>query len=145
MGDITSANATLALTIATVFPTPQVLQGFAADDVYDVPAIASVETLMGVDGVLSAGFIFVEIEQEITLQADSPSNAIFDTWWTQMVASLTTFAAQGIIKLPAIQTKFTMTNGFLISYKPAPQARRILQPRKYRIRWNQIAPAPALG
>ncbi len=143
MGDITAANSVLTLSVATLFPTPQQLQGFAADDVYDIARIQSVETLMGVDGVLSAGFVFVEIEQTIRLQADSPSNFVFDTWYTQMVANFTTYAAQGVIRLPNIQSKFTMSNGFLTGYKPAPQARRVLQPREYQIRWNAIAPAPS--
>ena len=143
MGDITSANSILTLAIPPLFVTPQQLQGFAADDVYDVPAIQSVEVLMGVDGVLSAGFVYKEIEQEIILQADSASNLLFDTWWTQMVSAKQTYAAQGEIQLPNIASLFTMTNGYLTSYKPAPQAKRLLQPRRYRITWNLIAPAPS--
>ena len=79
---ITSANAVLTLAIAQLFPVPQQLQGFGVDDVYDVPQIKSVEVMMGVDGVLSAGFVYVQIPQHITLQGDSASNLIFDTWWT---------------------------------------------------------------
>ena len=36
---ITSADATLTLTQATLFPTPQHIQQFAADDVFDTDAI----------------------------------------------------------------------------------------------------------
>lgn len=143
MGDITSANASIVLSIPALFSTPQTLQGFATDDVFDIPAIESVETLMGVDGVLSAGFVFKEIPLEITLQGDSASNAVFDRWWTQMVATLVSYAANGVIRLPGIQTKWNMTSGYLTSYKPAPQAKKILQPRRFQIRFNQIAPAPA--
>jgi hypothetical protein len=122
---------------------PQQLQGFAADDVFDIPAIQSVETLMGVDGVLSAGFVFKELPMEVTLQADSALNAFFDQWWTQMQATLSTLASSGIIRLPSISTKFTLSNGYLTSYKPAPAAKKLLQPRRYQITWNTIAPAPA--
>jgi hypothetical protein len=142
MGDITSANAVLALTIPPLFVIPQQLQGFATDDVYNVPAIESVEVLMGVDGVLSAGFVYKQVEQEIMLQADSISNAIFDTWWLQMQATLITYPAAGVISLPNIATKFIQVNGFLTSYSPAPQAKRLLQPRRFRITWNQISPVP---
>lgn len=142
MGDITAANSVLMLSIATLFPTPQQLQGFAADDIFDVPAVQSVETLMGVDGVLSAGFVYREIEWMIRLQADSPSNRLFDIWYTQQIATLTTYSASAQIRLPAISSKFDFTLGFLTSYKPAPAARRILQPREYRITWQKIAPAP---
>ncbi len=118
------------------------LQGFATDDIFDIPTIQSVETMMGVDGVLSFGFVFKEIVMRIMLQADSASNAIFDTWWTQMVGSLITYPASGVITLPNISTQFLLTNGGLTGYKPAPGAKKLLQPREYGITWNLIAPAP---
>ena len=142
MGDITAANAAILLSIPPLFPIPQQIQGFATDDIYDIPQIKSVEVMMGVDGVLSAGFVFVQIPQEITLQADSPSNALFDTWWTQMQAGQTTYAAQGLIRLPSIQTKFTQTKGFLTGYKPLPGGKKLLQARTYEITWERVAPAP---
>ena len=143
MPSITSANAILTLAIPLLFPTPVQLQGFAADDVYDIPRIKSVETLMGVDGVLSGGFIYVEVLQDIMLQADSPSNSLFDTWWTQMQAAVDVYPANGSIVLPGIATKFTMVNGYLTGYTPAPAAKKVLQPRRFEISWNSIVPSPA--
>jgi hypothetical protein len=143
MASITGAGVVLTLTIPPLFPIPQQLQGFAVDDVYDIPQIKSVEVMMGVDGVLSAGFVYVQIPQEIILQADSASNGIFDTWWTQMQAAKDIYAASGLIKLPGLATKFSMINGFLTGYKPAPGAKRVLQPRRYEVTWQSIAPAPA--
>lgn len=140
--DLTAANTDISLSIAGIFPIPQQLQGFATDDVFDVGAIESVETMMGVDGVLSGGFVYKEIEMEISLQADSASLSVFDVWWTQMVATQQTYTANGLIRLPSVKTKFVMTRGFLKSYKAAPQGRRILQPRKFRIGWQMIAPQP---
>jgi hypothetical protein len=141
--DITSANAVLSLAIPPLFPVPQNLQGFAADDVYDVPQIRSVETLMGVDGVLSGGFVYVAVLQRIMLQADSPSNAVFDQWWSQMQATQAVYVANGVIRLPSISTKFVQTTGYLTGYKPAPAARRVLQPREFEITWNSIQPQPS--
>jgi hypothetical protein len=141
--DITSANAVLSLAIPPLFPVPQNLQGFAADDVYDVPQIRSVETLMGVDGVLSGGFVYVAVLQRIMLQADSPSNAVFDQWWSQMQATQSVYVANGVIRLPSISTKFVQTTGYLTGYKPAPAARRVLQPREFEITWNSIQPQPS--
>lgn len=139
---ITSANAVLTLAIATIFPVPVQLQGFATDDVYDVPSIRSAEVMMGVDGNLSSGFVFVQIPQTIVLMADSASNDVFDAWWTQMQSSEETFEASGLIKLPGVRTKFTQTKGILTGYKPAPQAKKVLQPRTYEITWEKIAPSP---
>lgn len=142
MATITSANAVLMLSQAILFPVPVQLQGFAADDVFNVDQIKSVEVLMGVDGVLSGGFVFSEIMQNIMLQADSASNLFFDTVWTQMQAAQDTYPLTGLISLPSVSTKFTMRNGFLTGYKPVPDAKKILQPRTHQITWGRIAPAP---
>lgn len=142
MGSITSANAILTLAIPLVFPVPQQLQGFAADDIFDVPALRSAEVQMGVDGVLSAGFVFVPVPQTLSLQADSASNALFDTWWAQMQATKNTYQAQGLIVLPSIGMKYTLVQGTLTQYKPTPAGKRILQPRQYEITWASINPAP---
>ena len=142
MGSITSANTVLTLAIPLLFPTPQQIQGFATDDIYDIPSIRSVEVQMGVDGVLSGGFVFVQVPQTITLQADSPSNDFFDAWWAQMQAAREVYTAEGRIVLPSIRTKFVQVNGYLTGYKPAPAAKKTLQPRPYEITWESIAPAP---
>jgi hypothetical protein len=136
------ADAVLTLSVGIIIPQPQQLQGFAVDDVFDIPSIKSVETLMGVDGILSGGFVYTEIRQEIMLQADSLSNGLFDTWWTQMQATKSVYVASGGVRLPSIGTKFTMTNGFLTGYKPAPAGKRVLQPRRYELTWGRIAPSP---
>ena len=140
---ITTANAVVMLGIIPLFPIPQQIQGFASDEVYDVPSIKSAEALMGVDGKKSSGFVYVLIPQTITLQADSLSNAFFDTWWTQNQSAVDDYVASGLIRLPAIGMKFNFVNGSLTGYKPMPAGKKILQPRTYEITWESIAPAPA--
>jgi hypothetical protein len=76
------------------------------------------------------------------LQADSASNAFFDAIWTQMQAAQDVYPLAGLISLPSISTKFTMINGGLTGYKPAPDAKKTLQPRKYQVTWNKVFPAP---
>lgn len=142
MATITAANSVLMLSVPLLFPVPQQLQGFMADDIFDTDQIKSVETAMGVDGILSAGFVFVEITQNFALQADSDSNNFFDTWWAQMQAAREVYFANGQIALPAVNKKFTMTRGVLSGYKPTPDAKRTLQGRRFQITWNTVAPSP---
>lgn len=142
MADITAANASIALVIPPLFTTPQIIQGFATDDVFDVPEVESVETMMGVDGVLSGGFVFKPIEQLLHLMADSGSIEVFDTWFVQQYAAQSTYVASGTVNLPAISKSFTFINGYLVGYKPLPQAKKLLQPQPFRIRWNLVAPNP---
>jgi hypothetical protein len=145
MATITAANAIFTLSISDLFPAPQRLQGFAADDIFDTDAIESAETLMGVDGVLSAGFVFVPVKQSISLQADSASNNLFETWWTTQQSVQDIFFASGIVILPGISKKFTMTQGALTTYAPTPGVKKLLQTRKYGITWQSVIPAVYTG
>lgn len=142
MGNLTSADIVLTLSIATLFPSPVQLQGFGVDDVYDIASVKNIETMMGVDGVLSAGFVWKERVQTITLQADSASNAIFDQWNSAQERNQTVYPSQGLVRIPSLSTKFIQTKGFLTGYKPAPKAGRVLHARSYEITWERIAPAP---
>lgn len=118
------------------------LQGFAADDSFATEPLTSVETLMGVDGVLSAGFVYVPIRQTIAIQADSVSNDLFDSWWNAMQTTKDVYLAQGIITLTTIQKKYALTNGSLTTYHPLADVRKLLQPRRYGITWQAVSAAP---
>lgn len=139
---ITAANSIITLAVDSVFPAPVQLQGFAADDVFDIETIETTETLMGVDGFLSGGFVFVPIKWNIALQADSLSNFLFDAWFSAQTAARDTFTANGEVVLPTLHVSFILTNGYLTTYKPAPDGKKLLQPRKYGITWNTIQPIP---
>jgi hypothetical protein len=56
MATITIANSVFTLTATAVFPVPQALQGYAADDAFTTEAIAMADVVIGVDGKLSAGY-----------------------------------------------------------------------------------------
>lgn len=142
MASITSANAVLLLSITDLFSTPQQLQQFAADDIYDIDAQQTAETAMGVDGYLAAGFVWSEVKQKITLQADSPSNVIFEQWNEAQKAVQDIYRANGSVTLKSVNRKYTMINGVLTSYPPASSGKRVLQARTYEITWQRINPAP---
>jgi hypothetical protein len=139
---LTAANAIISLSQATLFPTPQQLQGFAADDVTDMEQAKILDHVMGVDGILSFGFVQVERMQNITLQGDSVSNGFFDTIMLQQLAAETAYPLSGVIILPAINLMFNCVNGALETYNPMPQVRRLIQPRRYRLVWNKVLPRP---
>jgi hypothetical protein len=141
---ITSADAILTMTQPTLFPNPQQIQNFGADDVYDTDQIRTLEAMMGVDGALSFGFVFVPVLQNYTLMADSPSiTRFFDVVYTQQRAAKTTYPLSGLIILPSLGKKYIMTNGGLSNYKVAPDAKRVLQAQKFQITWESIVPSPA--
>jgi hypothetical protein len=140
---ITSANAILFLGIQGLFPVPLQIQGFAADDVYDVDAIESAEVSMGVDGVMTAGFVYVPVKQNFTLQADSPSVFLFNTWWATQQQAADVIYANGSLILPSLGTKWVQTKGALTSWTPIPAAKKLLQPLKFGVTWQSVLPAAA--
>lgn len=141
MASISSANAILQILVDTVFPVPIQLQGFSADDIFTTNPLESAETLMGVDGILSGGFVFVAVKWEVSFQADSVSNSVFDQWYQSQQAVKDVFQAQGTLWLPSIGTKWALNNGFLTTFHSMPDARKVLQPRRNAITWESVSPA----
>jgi len=141
-GSLTAANAVIAISIQGLYPVPQNLVQFATDEVFDGPSLASAEVEMGVDGVLSGGFVYVKFPQKYTFRANSPSIAIFDNWWQAQQALTTILAANASIKLPALGKKWTLLNGFLTSYQPIPNAKKLLQPQVFEVSWQNVIAAP---
>jgi hypothetical protein len=142
MATLTAANSVYMLVITDLFPIPQQLQGYAADDVFSTEAVDSAEVVQGVDGRLSAGWVPTMKRQTITLQADSVSSLMFDAWFQQQDAARDLFTAEAFITLPSLGRIYTCTNGFLTNYMPMPDARRIVQPRRFQITWESILSAP---
>ena len=139
---ITSANAVITLSISGIFSAPQQLQGFSTDNIYEAGDQVVTETMMGVDGRLSGGFVFTPTQQTFTLQADSPSNGIFETWAAQQRSQKDAYYASGRTLLPSTGEEYICTRGFLISYPPMPTAAKVLQPRKYVIQWESVLAVP---
>jgi hypothetical protein len=142
MASLTGADAVIIFS-GILFPVPQQLQGFGPDDVVDTPDVVSSETSMGVDGNLSGGFVFMEVPQTYTLQADSPSNDFFDLWYAANIAAKTAYTMNGLILLPSLGYKWTNTRGFLSSLPPMPSVKKLSQPRKFKVTWQSMSKSAA--
>lgn len=138
---ITAANAVYMLDIPGLYPVPQRLQGFGTDSAFDTDASEPAETMMGVDGILSAGFVPFMTRQTITLQADSPSVLIFEDWLAAMKQAREVLFANATIVLPSVGRKYTNTRGVVTSVPAIPGTRKVLQPRAFVITWGDISPA----
>src|SRR5665213_2233738 len=142
MPTITSANAVLTLSVSTIFTAPFQLQGFSADDIYTTGPLASAETLMGLDGKLSGGYVHVPVPWNISLQADSASNDLFDQWYQSQQINSEVYEASGVLLLPSISRKWVLTTGYLTSFPPFPDAAKTLRPRRYGMLWQSVSAAP---
>jgi len=137
---ITSADSIFALTVTNLFPSAQTLEGYAADAMFALGDTELAQTVRGADGKLSAGFVFGEYLQTITIMPDSPSRELFETWQLTSLTAKAVFRCNATIILPAISRKFTLTNGVLQRTKAIPDAQRVLQPMTYQINWENVTP-----
>lgn len=142
MPDITSANAILTFVVADLLPVPQQIQGFSTDDIFSTARVTPVETMMGIDGNLSAGFVYTEKKMEITLMAGSPSNAFFEAIQAAQEAGVGALEIDGMISLPSLGVAYAMGPGYLTGYPPIADAKKVMQPRRYEITWQSIVPSP---
>jgi hypothetical protein len=139
---ITAANAIILLTIDGVYPVPVQLQGFAAENIFDIPGIVTAESQMGVDGRLSAGWVPNPVVMTISLQADSDSVLIFENWYAVQQSDREVHIAQGSVTLTSVNRKYNLRRGVLTNWIPTPAAQRVLQPRAAQLTWQSITSAP---
>lgn len=141
---ITSANAVFMLSIGALYASPQQLQYFATDDIYDADPIQAAEAQMGVDGHLTAGHVFEPVHMKIAFMADSVSIPIFENWEANQRKIGDVYPASGTITLTGINRQFTLTNGYLVTYPVMPSAKKVLQSRVFGITWESVT-ASRLG
>lgn len=142
MADITSANSVLIFSVPLLLPVPQQIQGFSMEDIFSIAPIVPVETMMGLDGNLSGGFVPNSKKMEITLMAGSPSNAFFEAINAGMYATYQALQIIGSLTLPSIGQFYTLSNGYLTRYPPTADGRKTLQPRRYEITFENIIGIP---
>jgi hypothetical protein len=128
--------------IASLYNIPVQIQGFAVDDAFASEELDMGETAMGVDGKLSAGFVPYAVPLEITLQADSTSAAIFDAWIQAEAIARDKYKANATIAIPSIGFVYAFTGGFLKKASVMSAAKKILQPRKFSLEFQNISRAP---
>lgn len=138
---ITSANSVFTLVVPDVFPVPQNLQGYAVDDAFDTESVELSEALMGVDGLMSAGYTPYITPMTIHLMADSPSIDLFDAWRGAVTAAQEVFFAQATITLTSVGRSYVLNKGVLTNYKPLSDAKKVLQAVSYTIKWEAVNPA----
>lgn len=142
---ITSANSVLMLGIAGVYPTPQQIQGFAVDDMFEAEMAEMSVVQVGVDNFGVAGWVPREIKTMVTLMASSASFLVFENWITAMDIQQEVLYANCTLVLPAVQRKYTMLQGSLTRFPPISNIKKTLQQRQFEITWMPQGPGlPAI-
>jgi hypothetical protein len=139
---ITAANSVFQLVVAGLFPVPQQITGFAADAAFTTDAVERKEVVFGVDGHMSAGYVFSPTITNISIMPDSPSLIVFDAWQQAEQVAQEVYFASATIVLPSIQRKYALTRGVLTSAPPIVSAGRVLAAQQFRITWQSVVGEP---
>ncbi|MGF6444393.1 phage tail fiber protein [Paraburkholderia youngii] len=138
MATITSANSAFSLAVTNLYPTPQPIQGYAADDAFSADAIDVAEIVMGVDGHMSGGFVFNPTNLRVAIMPDSPSLEVFENWMTAQRTAREVYYCNGSISIPSIARKYSLMNGILRSGYNIVNAKRVLEHVIYTIAFERV-------
>ena len=135
---ITSANCVFTIVVPSLFPAPVNVQGFSSDKMFAFDSQDIAEIQAGVDGRMTAGYIYTPPKQTISLQADSPSRFIFTTLAQSMKTLRDVFYIAGSLSIPSTGELFTLNRGVLTNFKPVPDANKVLAPMDFTITWESV-------
>ena len=138
---LTSVSATIMLSVGGIFPVPQKLEGFAADNLFGSDAVDQTEVVMGADGKLSGGIVLNPTPFTISLMPNSPSFYVFETWIMAQKTTREVFTCDAEVTIKGTGRKYVLSKGYLTSGKMLPDAKRLLQSCDFKITFESVAPA----
>lgn len=134
--NITSANVVFLLSIGLLYPTPQQLQGFSPDDMFETEEADIAEVQMGADGQVAAGWVPNLFKETIRLLASSPSCRMFDDLYAAQSASRSIYPLTGTVYLGGLKSKVSRQNGTMTRYAPYAPAKKVFEYRTFEITWG---------
>jgi hypothetical protein len=140
---ITSANVVMTITVPGLYDSPQQFSGYSTDKVWSAEAVKLAETMMGVDGHLSAGYVPNPVPFTVSLQADSLGIDIFEAITNATRQAREVYRISGTISVPATGKVYTGTNGVLDTAAVIPDASKTLQAQNFIIIWEKLVPSLA--
>lgn len=119
----------------------QKIDGFATDDAFSLGAKQTGVGMVGVDGKFSYAYTPSTTEQNVTLQADSPSIDLFDAIYKLQENAREAYTLEANIQVPATRKSYALSSGVLTSYTPMPDHKQTLSPQSFTIVWGKVTPS----
>lgn len=140
--NITSANSKLRIMVPAYYPAGFDVDDYGADTMYDIQAVTNKETRMSACGKFHAGFIYNPVDFNITLQPTSKAGELLDDMVAAERTAATVFQVNATLIVPALDSKYTFTNGVLMSSTPVAPGRRTLQERPFAFQFENVVRSP---
>ena len=136
---ITAISAILTINIPELGISGHTVQGFSSDEAFSFEEVDSMEEYIGVDGQLNAGYIPQLKTMRLSLAPTSTSVRLFNRWyWAQEQKKDVIYALSGTILMPSVRMSYSLVNGALKGYIPAPPVKKTIQPIPARIIWSEV-------
>lgn len=138
LGDITSANATLILTVDGMFPAGIQIEQFATDQSFSQDELTIAEDRMGVDGNLVAGWVPSIKPVTIMLEASSPSYIALASLYRACEQKRGFYRCSLTALVPSIGKTFIWSQGLLKSGTPVPAGKKVLDPTTWKFDFGKL-------
>jgi len=125
---ITSANASIQLTIPGVFSQGVLLQNFATDDIIDPEPQELIEARVGADGFVVAGYVFNLNNFRMSFQANSESIQVFYAWKAAQDSVRDVIDGTMKIIAPSLGLDVDLVDVFCKSLAFLPPLKRVAEP-----------------
>ncbi len=140
LNSITSSNSILSFKVTGLYDVAQYIQGYEVDDGVDAEMLALAEAHLGVDGFVAFGKVPQLKPFAITLMGSSPSVSLFETWYASQEQIGENYECTAILEIPALSTRYTYTNGVMMSYSQFSPVKKTLGSRKFGFTFGAYQP-----
>ena len=138
LGKLTSADSTLILVCAELYPSGIQIEGFSTDSILTGEDITIAETRMGVDGRLSAGYTPTPKNVVITLEASSPSLEVMQNIFQYMQSTKTQPECSMTIQIPSMRQVASLVQGCMTKGRLIPDLKKLLDPTSWSFTFAEI-------
>ena len=141
LGNITSADATMIMTVEGLYPVGIPITNFSVDQMADSDEHEYAQARMGVDGGLAAGFVPNAWNVTVSLEASSPSLKVMQQIAQAMATNRRTYEIGITLTIPSLKQVHMFKKGVLLSGKDMPGIRKTLEPTSWKFtfaRYNQL-------
>lgn len=124
---ITSANASIQLTVPGIYSSGVVLQNFAVNDILEPEPQTLTESRVGADGYVVGGYVFNLSKFKIMFQANSGSIEVFYNWKAVQDAIHDVIAGTMKIIAPSLGLDVNLTDVYCESLPFLPPLKKVAE------------------
>ena len=129
---ITSANASVFLSVEDLYPSGFQLQNFSADLALSTDDVTMAEARMGVDGRLAVDYTPTAINVTISLEANSPSRSKLENIASASRLNMKLYECDLLVSVPGINKTYNFKKGYLITGHLMPDIKKTLDPTQWK-------------